>query len=99
VRSRNRASDSRHGLYLNRIATHDFLWRKIDAAIHRLEDVDRDLRKIGGSFSGCLRLVDWFVLTAAGKREQRASPRRAIRLGRDGKDRPSLAAVPSPKDH
>jgi len=55
------------------VAPHDFLGRKIDAAIHRLEDVGRNLRKIGGRFSGGFRFVDRFGLPAAGKTEQRAA--------------------------
>src|SRR5213596_119238 len=55
------------------VAPHDLLGRKIDAAIHRLEDVGRDLRKIGGCFSGGFRFVDRFGLPAAGKTEQRAA--------------------------
>src|SRR5437588_10677875 len=55
------------------VAPHDLLGRKIDAAIQRLEDLDRDLRKIGGRFSGGFRFVDRFGLPAAGKTEQRAA--------------------------
>jgi hypothetical protein len=36
------------------IAAHDFLRRKINAAIHRLENVGSDLRKIGRAFSCAL---------------------------------------------
>ena len=55
------------------VAPHDLLGRKIDAAIQRLEDVDRDLRKIGGRFSGSLRFVDGLGLPAAGEPKQRAA--------------------------
>ncbi len=54
------------------VAAHDFLRRKIDATIHRFEDVGRDLWKIGGRFTSRFRFIDWFVFFAAGKREKRA---------------------------
>jgi hypothetical protein len=49
------------------IATHDFLRRKINAAIHRFENVRGDLRKIGSGFSSRFRFVGWLVFFAAGK--------------------------------
>src|SRR5206468_12728050 len=55
------------------VAPHDLLGRKIDAAIQRFEDVDRDLRKVGGRFSGGFRFVDRFGLPAASKTEQCAA--------------------------
>jgi len=72
VRSRNRASDSRHRFNLNRIAAHDFLWRKINAAVHRLENVVSDLREVGSCFAGRFRFVNWLVFLAAGKNDNRA---------------------------
>ena len=54
------------------IATHDFLGRKIDAAIHRFENVRGDLRKIGSGFSSRFRFVDWLVFSATGEREAQA---------------------------
>ena len=42
----------------------------MNAAIHRLENVGSDLRKIGSGFSGRFRLVNWLVLSAAREREQ-----------------------------
>src|SRR5262245_43413930 len=54
------------------IAAHDFLRRKIDAAVHRLEDVGSDLRKIGGVFSCRFCFVDRLAFFAAGKREHGA---------------------------
>jgi hypothetical protein len=55
------------------IATHDFLGRKIDAAIHRFENVGGDLRKIRSAFSSCFRLVDWLVFFATGECQGQAS--------------------------
>src|SRR6476469_5529090 len=55
-----------------RIAAHDFLRRKINTAIHWLENVCSDLREIGRAFSSRFRFVDRLVLFAAGKREQGA---------------------------
>src|SRR5438132_492758 len=55
------------------IATHDFLWRKINAAVHRLENVGSNLRKISGCFPGRFCFVNWLVFPATAKREQRAS--------------------------
>ena len=54
------------------IATHDFLRRKINAAIHRFENVRGDLRKIDSAFSSRFRLVDWLVFFATGKRHKQA---------------------------
>src|SRR4029077_6227462 len=51
------------------IAAHDFRWRKINAAIHRLENVCGDLRKVCRAFSCCFSFVDRLVFFAAGKRE------------------------------
>src|SRR6266567_3802978 len=51
------------------IAAHDFLRRKINAAIHRLENVGSDLRKICRAFSRRFSFVDRLVFFAAGKRE------------------------------
>ena len=51
------------------IAAHDFLRRKINAAIHRLENVGSDLRKIGRAFSCRFSFVDGLVFFAAGKHE------------------------------
>ena len=55
-----------------RIAAHDFFRRKINGAIHRLENVGSDLRKIGCCFSCRFRFIDRLVLFAAGECEQRA---------------------------
>jgi hypothetical protein len=52
------------------IATHEFRRRKINATIHRLENVGSNLRKIGGCFPGRFRFVNWLVFPAAGKTEQ-----------------------------
>ena len=52
------------------VAAHDFLLRKINAAIHRLENVCSDLRKIGGAFPCRFSFVD--RLFAAGKGKQGA---------------------------
>jgi hypothetical protein len=52
------------------IAAHDFRLRKINAAVHRLENVISDLRKISGCFPGRFRFVNWLVFPAAGKTEQ-----------------------------
>src|SRR4029450_3294031 len=49
------------------IATNDFLRRKINAAIHRFENVRGDLRKIGSGFSSRFRFVCWLVFFATGK--------------------------------
>jgi len=49
------------------IAAHDFLRRKVNAAIHRLENVGSDLRKIGRAFSCRVSFVDGLVFFAAGK--------------------------------
>ena len=54
------------------IATHDFLWRKINAAVHRLENVGSNLRKISGCFPGRFCFVNWLVFLATARREQRA---------------------------
>src|SRR5262245_22495449 len=50
------------------VAAHDFFRRKINAAIHRLENVCSDLRKISRAFSCRFSFVDWLFL-AAGKHE------------------------------
>jgi len=42
----------------------------MNAAVHRLENVGSDLRKIGSAFSGRFRLVNWLVFSAAREREQ-----------------------------
>src|SRR5882672_10479154 len=55
------------------IAAHDFLRRKINAAIHRLENVGSDLRKIGRPFSSRFSFVDRLVFFAAGKHKQSAN--------------------------
>src|SRR6476469_9141339 len=55
-----------------RVAAHDFLRRKINAPIHRLENVCSDLRKVGRAFSCCFSFVDRLVLFAARKHEQSA---------------------------
>src|SRR5438128_4099921 len=55
------------------IATHDFLWQKINAAVHRLENVGSNLRKISGCFPGRFCFVNWLVFLATAKRDQRAS--------------------------
>jgi len=54
------------------IAAHDFLWREIDAAIHRFENVRSDLWKIGCAFSCCFSFVDRLAFLATPKREQGA---------------------------
>jgi hypothetical protein len=54
------------------VAPHDFYRRKIDAAIHWLENVGSDLRKIDGTFAGCFRFIDRLIFHATGKRKQRA---------------------------
>jgi hypothetical protein len=54
------------------VSPHDFLGREIDAAIHRLEDVGGYLRKIGGTFTGCFRLVDGLVFRAAAESDEHA---------------------------
>src|SRR5207248_11096602 len=54
------------------IATHDFLRRQINAAIHRFENVRGVLRKIGSRFSSRFRFVGWLVLFAAGKGQGQA---------------------------
>jgi hypothetical protein len=63
------------------IATHDFLWRKLNATIHRLENVGSDLRKISGCFPGCFRFVNWLVFLAASKTEQCACSQAASDSG------------------
>ena len=55
-----------------RVAAHDFLRRKINAAIHRLENVCSDLREICRAFSRRFSFVDRLVFFAAGKHEQGA---------------------------
>ena len=55
-----------------RVAAHDFLRRKINASIHRLENVCSDLRKICGAFSCRFSFVYRLVFFAAGKYEQGA---------------------------
>ena len=54
------------------IATHDFLRRQINAAIHRFENVRGNLRKIGSRFSSRFRFVGWLVFFAAGKGQGQA---------------------------
>jgi hypothetical protein len=54
------------------VAAHDFLGGKIDAAIHRFENVGRDLRKIGSRQASRFRLVDRLLFSAAGESEKRA---------------------------
>jgi hypothetical protein len=54
------------------VAAHDCLGRKINAAIHRLENVCGDLREIGRAFSRRFGFVDRLVFFAAGKYEERA---------------------------
>ena len=56
------------------VSPHDFLGRKIDAAIHRLEDVGGYLRKIGGTFAGCFRFIDRLVFRAADQSHARKKP-------------------------
>src|SRR5262245_4650946 len=55
------------------VATHDFLRRKTNPAIHRFENVGSDLRKIGRAFSRGFGFVDRLVLLAADKRKQNAN--------------------------
>src|SRR6476620_12690897 len=55
-----------------RVAAHNFLRRKINAPIHRLENVCSDLRKIGRAFSCRFSFVEGLVFFAAGKHEQSA---------------------------
>jgi hypothetical protein len=52
------------------VAAHDLLGRKIDAAIHRFENIGRDLGKIGSRQASRFRLVDWLVFLAAGKSQK-----------------------------
>jgi hypothetical protein len=47
------------------IATHDFLRRQVNAAIHRLEDVCSDLRKSGCAFSSRFCFVYRFIFFTA----------------------------------
>ena len=54
------------------IATHDFLRRQINAAIHRFENVRGNLRKIGSRFSSRFRFVGWLVFFAAGEGQGQA---------------------------
>ena len=54
------------------IATHDFLRRQINAAIHRFENVCGDLREIGSRFCSRFRFVGWLVFLAARKRQGQA---------------------------
>ncbi len=55
-----------------RVASRDFLGGKINAAVHRLENVGSDLRKIGSGPSSRFRFVNWLVFLAAGKNDNRA---------------------------
>jgi len=55
------------------VAPHNFFRRKLDAAIHRFENIGGNLRKIGGRFSGRLRVVDWLVFLAAAERQHGAA--------------------------
>src|SRR5262249_17974369 len=55
------------------ISAQDFFRRKINAAIHRLENVGGDLRKNGRVFSRSFRFVDRLVFFFAGERGERAS--------------------------
>ena len=63
------------------VATHNFLLRKINAAVHRLENVVSDLRKVGSCFAGRFRFVNWLVFLAAGKTEQGAGNQAASDSG------------------
>jgi hypothetical protein len=54
------------------ITAHDFLWRKIDAAIHRFENIGSDLRKIGSRQASRFRFVNRLVFLAARESENRA---------------------------
>ena len=38
-------------------------------AVHWLEDVGSDLRKIGSAFAGCFRFVSWLVFFATRERQ------------------------------
>src|SRR6058998_1925749 len=51
------------------VAPHDFLRRKVNAPVHRLENVRSDLRKICRAFSCGFSFVDRLVFFAAGKHE------------------------------
>ena len=46
---------------------------KRDAAIHRLENVGRDLREIGSRYAGSLRFIDRLDFFAAGNSERSAA--------------------------
>ena len=48
--------------------------RKLDPAIHRLENVRRDLREIGCRFAGGFRFINRFAFLAAGREEKRQHP-------------------------
>jgi hypothetical protein len=54
------------------VAAHYFLGRKIDAAIHRFENIGSDLWEIGSRQAGRFRFVDWLVFLAARESENRA---------------------------
>ena len=56
------------------VAPHDFLGREVNAAIHWLEDVGNDLRKIGGTFAGGFRFIDGLVFRAADESHARKKP-------------------------
>jgi hypothetical protein len=56
-----------------RVASHNFFRPKLDAAIHRFENIGGNLRKIGGRFSSRLRVVDWLVFLATAKRQHYAA--------------------------
>src|SRR6266481_4091662 len=56
-----------------RVAPHNFFRRKFDAAIHRFENIGGNLWKIGGRFSGRLRIVAWLVFLTAAKRQHYAA--------------------------
>src|SRR4029453_6238697 len=49
------------------VATHDFLGRQINAAIHRLKNVRSNLRKVSRGFSSRFRLVILLAFFATGK--------------------------------
>lgn len=56
------------------VAPHDFLGREIDAAVHWFKNIGGDLRKVGGTFAGCLRLVDGLAFRATDESHARKKP-------------------------
>ena len=57
------------------VASHDFLRRERDAAIHRLKDIRGDLRKVGRRQPRQLRFI-FRRLAAAGEEQKYATARR-----------------------